>query len=393
MTHSDASHVLSCFEICRYESKLVDDIIKEIHRRLPKLLYVDPNIVGMNSHLEKLMSLLEIEPGEVRMIGIYGFGGIGKTSIINALHNKILHKFESVSYLANVRDSDLLKLQQQLLDDTLMTKGRIALKNLIEGKKTISEKLSSTKVLIFLDDVNELTQLEYLIGERGWFDRGSRIVITTRNKDLVTTYVDATYEVDKLNYKEAHLLFCRYAFKQNRPKEGYDSLCHHAVQYADGIPLVLKRLGSQLSGKGQHGWTIELTKMKEVPNMEIVKELNISFHELDDTAMNIFLDIACFFKGHDRQRVSRILDRFRHHAESGINVLLGRCFITISKTNTINMHGFLAQMGKEKVDIEDRREPGNRSRLWRRKDIHRVLKKITSQKFWLLLFSFFTTFQ
>ncbi|XP_034677016.1 disease resistance protein RUN1-like isoform X2 [Vitis riparia] len=79
--------------------------------------------------------------------------------------------------------------------------------------------------------------------------------------------------------------------------------------------------------------------------------------------------------GHDRQRVSRILARFRHHAESGINGLLSRCLITISKMNTINMHGILAQMGKEKVDIEDRREPGNRSRLWRRKDIHRVLKK------------------
>lgn len=379
-THSNASHVLSCFEICRYESDLVVDIIKEIHRRLPKLLYEDPDIVGMNSHLEKLMSLLEIESDKVHMIGVYGFGGIGKTTIINALHNKILHKFESISYLANVREastqhSGLLKLQQQLLDDTLMTKGRIALKNLFEGKTAIREKLSSTKVLIFLDDVDDSQQLDNLIGRHDWFGLGSRIVITTRNKGWVTSCVDATYEVDKLNYKEAHLLFCRYAFKQDRPKEGYDSLCHDAVQYADGIPLVLKRLGSQLSGKGQHDWTIELAKLKEVPNMEIVKELNISFHELDDTAMNIFLDIACFFKGHDRQRVSRILDRFRHHAEIGINDLLGRCFITISKTNTINMHGFLAQMGKEEVDKEDRREPGNRSRLWRPKDIHRVLKK------------------
>lgn len=379
-THSNASHVLSCFEICRYESDLVVDIIKEIHRRLPKLLYEDPDIVGMNSHLEKLMSLLEIESDKVHMIGVYGFGGIGKTTIINALHNKILHKFESISYLANVREastqhSGLLKLQQQLLDDTLMTKGRIALKNLFEGKTAIREKLSSTKVLIFLDDVDDSQQLDDLIGRHDWFGLGSRIVITTRNKGWVTSCVDATYEVDKLNYEEARLLFCRYAFKQDRPKEGYDNLCRHAVQYADGIPLVLKRLGSQLSGKGQHDWTIELTKLKEVPNMEIVKELNISFHELDHTAMNIFLDIACFFKGHDRQRVSRILDRFRGHAESGINVLLGRCFITISKTNTINMHGFLAQMGKEAVDKEDRREPGNRSRLWRPKDIHRVLKK------------------
>ena len=130
-THSIAwVHDLLCFAIGRYESTLIDEIIENVHGNLPKILGVNENIVGMDSRLEKLISLLKIESNDVRMVGVYGLGGIGKTTIINALYNKISYQFESVSLLTDVRkesteNSGLLKLQQQLLNDTLRTKGQI----------------------------------------------------------------------------------------------------------------------------------------------------------------------------------------------------------------------------------------------------------------------------
>ena len=337
----------------------------------------------MDSRLEKLISLLKIESNDVRMVGVYGLGGIGKTTIINALYNQISHQFESVSLLTNVRkestkNSGLLKLQQKLLDDTLRTKGQIVLKNVYEGIKIIRDKLSSKKVLVFLDDVDELTQLEHLIGKHNWFGLGSRIIITTRKKDLLTRHeVNDIYEVKKLNFHEALQLFCRYAFKQHHLKEGYADLSHQVVRYADGLPLALKVLGSLLFGKRLPNWKSELRKLEKVPNMEIVNVLKISFDGLDYTQRMIFLDIACFFKGRDVEIVSRILDGSEFNAESGINALVDRCFITISKDKTIDMHDLLAQMGKGIVDQECPNEPGERSRLWRHTDIYRVLKRNT----------------
>ena len=38
-------------------------------------------MVGMDSHLEELRSLKKIESNDVRMIGIHGLGGIGKTTV------------------------------------------------------------------------------------------------------------------------------------------------------------------------------------------------------------------------------------------------------------------------------------------------------------------------
>ena len=147
--------------------------------------------------------------------------------------------------------------------------------------------------------------------------------------------------------------------------------------YADGLPLALKVLGSLLFGKRLPDWKSELRKLGKVPNMEIVKVLKISFDGLDYTQRMIFLDIACFFKGNDVKIVSRILDASEFNAESGINDLVDRCFITISKDNTIDMHDLLAQMGKGIVDEECPNEPGERSRLWRPTDIYRVLKRNT----------------
>ena len=192
------------------------------------------------------------------------------------------------SLLTNVRkesteNSGLLKLQQQLLDDALRTKGQIVLKNVYEGIKIIRDKLSSKKVLVFMDDVDELAQLEHLIGKHDWFGPRSRIIITTREKYLLTRHgVDDMYKVDKLKFQGLQL-FCCYAFKQHHPKEGYGDLPRQVVQYADGFPLALKVLGSLLFGNQPPDWESELRKLKKEPHMEIVKVLKISFDGLDYT--------------------------------------------------------------------------------------------------------------
>lgn len=90
------------FTISRYESKVIEQIIKEIVPKLNhKLLYVGKNIVGMDYHVEELKPLVNIKLNDVCMIGIYG---IGKTTIAKALYNEILHKFEGGSFLADVQE-------------------------------------------------------------------------------------------------------------------------------------------------------------------------------------------------------------------------------------------------------------------------------------------------
>ena len=58
----------------------------------------------MDSYLRELTSKLKIQSNDdVRIVGIWGVGGIGKTTIAKAIYNQICFDFGSVSFLENVK--------------------------------------------------------------------------------------------------------------------------------------------------------------------------------------------------------------------------------------------------------------------------------------------------
>lgn len=61
-------------------------------------------------------------------------------------------------------------------------------------------------------------------------------------------------------------LFRQNAFKgKNQPNEGYLILSKNVIEYAGGLPLVLKVLGSLLCGRTIEEWEDALAKFKKVP--------------------------------------------------------------------------------------------------------------------------------
>ena len=329
----------------------------------------------MNFHLEELKSLIKIESNDVRMIGIYGLGGIGKTTIAKVVYNNISHQFESRIFLENVRErskdySSRLKLQQELLNGVMKGKNK-KISNVHEGINVIRNRFHSKKVLLILDDVDNLEQLEFLAGGHSWFGPGSRIIITSRDQHCLNVHgVDASYKVEALNYKASIQLFCQHAFKQNIPQSDYVNLSNHVVNYVKGLPLALEVLGSFLFGKSVSEWESTSQKLKKKPNMQVQNVLKITFDGLEKAQQEIFLDIACFFKGWNENDVTRL----EEDATSEIRVLSDMCLITLFG-NTIRMHDLVEEMGREIVRHEHPKEPGEWSRLWDPKDISLVLRK------------------
>ena len=134
------------------------------------------------------------------------------------------------------------------------------------------------------------------------------------------------------------------------------------VHYVNGLPLGLKVLGCFLYGKIVRQWESELHKLEREPNQEIQCVLKRSYDELDCTQQQIFLDVACFFNGEDKDSVTRILEACNFYAESGIQVVGDKCLISIVD-NKIWMHDLLQQMGQDIVGQEFPEELGKWSRL------------------------------
>ena len=365
--------VILYFVICRYESKHIKEITNEIFKRLnPKLLHIDDDMVGIDFRLKELKLLLSSHLNEVRVIGIYGTGGIGKTTIAKIVYNEIQCQFNGASFLQDVRERSKNGHQLQLLQQLLsgMVGKDIELSDINEGINIIKGRLDSKKVLIVIDDVDHLEQLKLLVGSPKWFGLGSRIIITTRDQHLLGEYgVDISYKVEQLHYKEAIQLFSRHAFKQNVPKEDYVNLSNCMVDYAQGLPLALKVLGSSLHGMAIDEWKSALDKLKKNANKKINDVLRISFDGLDYFEKEVFLDIACFFKGEDKDSMLRILDGCNLFATYGIRVLCDRCLVTISK-NIIQMHDLIQEMGWAIVHEECPGDLSKWSRLWDVDDIY-----------------------
>ncbi|KAM5551830.1 hypothetical protein ABKV19_026607 [Rosa sericea] len=340
---------------------------------------VDKGFIGMGSRINDLLSnYIYPQLGGVRFIGIHGMRGIGKTTLARAIHDEICLDFDRTCFLSNVREmskhNGLVSLQEKLLSRILMAKVE-NIEDECTGAAMIERRLCSIKVLVVIDDVDQLTQLEKLAGSRNWFGLGSRIIITTTDVQLLKAHdVEATYKVNGLNCDEALQLLSLKAFKKYPPPEDYFHLCSLILAYAQGLPLSLVVLGFFLFGRSADEWASAIDRLKNTPHKHIIEVLRISFDGLDEKDKEIFLHIACFYKGKDKDRVTQILDYCQLNPVIGLSVLADRSLITITN-NELWMHDLLQELGWEIVREQSPKEPGKHSRLWSHEDINNVLKK------------------
>ncbi|TMW80104.1 hypothetical protein EJD97_023908, partial [Solanum chilense] len=135
--------------------------------------------------------------------------------------------------------------------------------------------------------------MEFLVGGTEWFGMGSRIILTSRDKNLLISHVgDNVYEVQLLSVVEALELFSRHAFREKSPKEDFMELSREVVEHAGGLPLALKVLGSSFYRRDKKHWRHIIDRLKRIPHKDILGKLRLSFDGLDKDEKELFLDIT-----------------------------------------------------------------------------------------------------
>ncbi|XP_057991688.1 disease resistance protein RPV1-like [Hevea brasiliensis] len=250
----------------KYESKLVEEIVNDVLEKfsyMPKNDYsYDHNLIGIESHVEKVEWL----SNDKQVMGIWEMGGTGKTTVAQELFRRNKNKFDGHCFVENVREKMTKQSSKSVRDKIICQLLRD--KNLHVDTSDLDvvtrRRLQSIKVFIIFDDVDDFNHLKNLAGERDLYCEGSRIIVTSRDRQVLE-YVcskDGMYEVDNLIHSQGLELFSLHAFKQNLPREGYMELSEKATTYAGFNPLALKVLGSHLFNMGIEEWKSEMKKIE-----------------------------------------------------------------------------------------------------------------------------------
>lgn len=375
------------------EGKFVKQIVMELLRILNiNCLHVAKSPVGLKARMEDVIKLLEIDDNCRLFVGIWGMGGLGKTTLSKAVYNEIHHLFEASCFVSDIRDSSvesikgLRNLQRQILKD--LVKVETKLNSTDHGKIQMRNHLASIKALVILDDIDSEEQLDALVGD--WYGPGSRIIITTRDiQVLKTRKVDVIYPMKGLDQHEGVELFSWHAFLRASPEEGYEDMSERIVNACEGLPLSLEILGAHLYGKSDRRyWSEALKKIHNVGPVgyeKVYKTLKISYDALNVHEKQIFLDIACFFI---------MLHNYLFHTDSiefhikfweavgceavytSLKNLEGKSLIVIDKHFRLFwMHDHLRDLGRRIVEEESCNKPSQRSRLWLKEDVVSVMEQ------------------
>nr|QSS76871.1 flax rust resistance protein [Linum usitatissimum] len=374
------------------QGAIADEVSADIWSHISKenLILETDELVGIDDHITAVLEKLSLDSENVTMVGLYGMGGIGKTTTAKAVYNKISSCFDRCCFIDNIRETQdqkdgVVVLQKKLVSEILrIDSGSVGFNNDSGGRKTIKERVSRFKILVVLDDVDEKFKFEDMLGSPKDFISQSRFIITSRSMRVLGTLNEnqcKLYEVGSMSKPRSLELFSKHAFKKNTPPSDYETLANDVVDTTAGLPLTLKVIGSILFKQEIAVWEDTLEQLRKTLNLdEVYDRLKISYDALKPEAKEIFLDIACFFIGKNKEKPYYMWTDCNFYPASNIIFLIQRCMIQVGDDDKFKMHDQLRDMGREIVRREDVR-PWKRSRIWSREEgIDLLLNKKGSSK-------------
>lgn len=237
--------------------------------------------VALDRHMQAIYELLDLKSNnkEVRLVGLWGPGGVGKTTLARYAYEELSTNFHVRMFLDNTE-----KIYHQDNRETFTSRetreGFQKLTRGINEKSTagvIKSAVRHRKGLLVVDCVDNIEQLKDIAEIVRWCGSGSRIILIAQDENLLDEFgMEHVYEVS-LRYDEALQIFSQSAFKQQHPPTSFESLSLRAIQIASFLPLTLKILGSFLHGKDEKSWEEELQNLEGDQEKTIMKVMKKSY--------------------------------------------------------------------------------------------------------------------
>ncbi|WRX26597.1 Leucine-rich repeat - like 10 [Theobroma cacao] len=226
--------------------------------------------VGLESTLANVWRLLEGK--DVGIIGLYGLGGVGKTTLLTQINNKLSNNligYDVVIWVVVSKDHTIEKVQEKIGE-------KVGLSNELWKSKSYDEKaidifriLSKKKFVLLMDDVWERVDLIKVGIPILNQDNVSKLIFTTRFLEVCGKMeAQEKIEVKCLRKDEAWELF-----EKKVGEETLDShpdtrgLAQQVAAKCGGLPLALITIGRAMACKKMpQDWKYAIEVLQKFPH-------------------------------------------------------------------------------------------------------------------------------
>ncbi|MQM18770.1 hypothetical protein Taro_051765 [Colocasia esculenta] len=272
------------------------------------------SVVGGERALSE--ALQHLADDSVGIVGIYGMGGVGKTTLLTRLNNEFLaagsHGFDVVIWVTASRDASILKIQMDMIDRLGVARSVEGLERPDQGDlraKVLFKVLSTKRFLLLLDDLWE--KLDWMRVGIPFPSPKNRckVVFTTRSRDIcVAMDAQRKVKVNVLSEAEAWDLFCgKVGDDADLENPSIGKLARRLAAKCGGLPLALITVGRAMADTRTVGeWEEAVEMLSEAPEKlpgmeeEVLTLLKFSLDRLkDETARQCLLYCCLFPEDHE----------------------------------------------------------------------------------------------
>ncbi|XP_047958127.1 putative late blight resistance protein homolog R1A-4 [Salvia hispanica] len=225
---------------------------------------IKTTMLGFDGYVAQLLDEL-IGNDSRRILPIVGMGGAGKTTLAKNVYENslVVYHFDVRAWVTVSQDYNGTHMLSQAL--SCLRAGDIENTTDDQLGERLHQTLFGRRYMIVLDDVWSVAAWEKIkpfFPENG---NGSRIVVTTREQEVVNYFGSSSLAVGFLDYQNSWDLFCQVTFAQQNCPPQLQKIAKSIVKKCGGLPLAIHVIGGLLgkAPRTQEYWE-EITKDKSL---------------------------------------------------------------------------------------------------------------------------------